>query len=487
MEAYVPPITPPERAPEPETEKPKQLKRNWFELFKRREDEPTPEQKASPEKPDAQAEKRGEVLKAPDRRRFAADIMMIIRGEQLRSAPVAKPEAPVAAVEHHEKPTPEVAKPEVLQPPIIERAKEVGRGVLRLIGRVRGDVEAADRREHVAVPTDFEPLVAADADVRAAMQELIAPIEELELAQGHPPIETVADPEHDAVLDKAVGTSPEGGDGGGPRLDVEKSPLTRTFEVVAAVAEVAAREALDAKERITRRMGRARKIGVFALGAASAGGFAYTWQRLRQIKKEQRELRREHQRFEAEVRAMQAAEETRLHELEATNVDTLSQPQRQQFVEEVSTFAHQQAAEIRSTARYQQQAEVAQRHTVNRTEPAGSKPEVAFTPQERTETVRNYPEKPPLLPTPEHNGLIDRLSGVVRRARDGEGVGVTRGIAAASSKLVSAFGRKKQPQDDDLSKGVTPAQPQKTTQAWLLSAALGLGIIIVILFMTGIL
>lgn len=287
-------------------------------------------------------------------RRLAATVMALLHGESgYTREPVFDAAAHVAEAVIELDPvtapsrTEIVAVPEapvIEAPQFIERAKEMGRGVLRLIGRVKQEVHAADVYEQSISPTNLEPLAVADADIRAAMEELVAPIEAIETPLA---IAGVGQGEH--TIDAAVQYA--GGDREVGFLAEPKSPFARTLEVAASVATVAAREALDVKEKVFARTSVLRKAGLFALGAATAGGFAYTWDRIRSIKKEQRDLRREHKRFEVEVRAAQGREEHRLHELEVSNVQSMTRPERQQYVQEVSEFAHKRAEEIRTTAR----------------------------------------------------------------------------------------------------------------------------------------
>lgn len=502
---YTPPIVPREHEPSLEPTKPK-ARRNIFELFKRREDEPTPDESESPEsKPKKIAGKSEKLPPASERRRFAADIIMLVRGdtERQRTSPAAfatekKPMSEQllteAAKAEHPPVIPNVETPHVLELaslPLVERAKEMGRGVLKLLGRVKSDVSAADRSERVAMPTNLEPLAVADADVRAAMRELIAPIEEYEATHPQPAVtpEGLPNPEpgEQDTITAAVETG--GGDGGGTLLEAPKSSLARTFEVAAAVASVTAREVLETKERYASRV---RKIGLFALGAATAGGFAYTWRRMRKLKKEQQAMRKEHKRFEAEVRAAQAKEERRLHELEQTNVSHLTRPERQQFVQEVSEFAHAQAAEIRTTAHTTEVLRPAAEHSVRpRPDTPGAAPETTVFTHRKLER----PEKPhgSVFDAPasaERGGIIERLGNVVGAKRTmHETTPAGSGFAGAGSKIMGALTGAKTAADNTARTAATPPvqQPKKYTQAWLLGAALAGSLVLAVLFLTGIL
>lgn len=349
MESFAPFPAPTERTSDSEPSKQKS-RWNFFEMFKKRDETAGVEFSPSLEVQDIKQPARPAETAAarPEGQRFAATVMSLLRGESARPAatsevrPVPAAEAVLAAERVVRqlaagKTAEEADQPE--QPAFIERAKEMGRGVLRMLTRARDEVRQADAVEHFTNPTSIESLAVADADVRAAMEELVAPIEALQASAGREPSDAI----EAAVL--------SGGDRDPSVLFEPKTPLARTLQVAAAVAGVTAREVLHAKERAWARTGAARKAGLFALGAATVGGFVYTWNRLREIKKEQRDIRREHRRFEAEVREAQAKEERRLRVLETTNVQGLTPPERRQYVEEVSEFAHRQAAEIRTAAR----------------------------------------------------------------------------------------------------------------------------------------
>lgn len=306
-------------------------RRNIFELFKKRTETQSP---LAPENELFAADSNH----APERREFAARVIALLGREVAKPAQTA--EKPGRAAERPSASHAERAQEG--QPPFVGRVQEIGRRVLTLIGHTQEGIRAADEREGVAIPTDLEPLAVADADLRAAIQELIAPIEAYPLPE---PNSNAEAPEPDAVQAALKGSKHSLA-----RLAEPASPISRAMELAAAVASVTAREVLDAKEKAVQRTGRLRKAGLFALGAATAGGFAYTWRRLRQIKKEQRAMHKNHKRFEAEVRAVQAQQERRLHELEGANVQHLPQTERQQFVYEVSELAHAKASEIRGTA-----------------------------------------------------------------------------------------------------------------------------------------
>jgi hypothetical protein len=497
----VQPIAPLEQEPILEPSKPK-ARRNIFELFKRQEEanktaEVTEKTKKTVEKPSGRSSEKSPP--ANERRRFAADIIMLIRSDEARQRmqpTLAEPEpkGERRTIELTQKLEPIEARPPVLELaalPLVERAKEMGRGVLRLISRVRSDVTAADRRERVTAPTDIQPLETADADVRAAMQELIAPIEEYQAS--HPVLSLETDtfetpkPEKDTVA-----TAIEFGGGPDPQmLEQPKSIFARTVELAAAVAGVTSREALEVKERHT---GRVRKVGLFALGASTVGGFAYTWRRMRKLKKEQREMKKEHRRFETEVREAQAQEERRLFDLEQTNVKGLTQPQRQQFVQEVSEFAHTQAAEIRTTAHATEVIYTPLNPGEQRALSVASKTSTETT--VFTGRKLEKPEKPhgsvfDMPASTEHGGIIERLGNVVSGFKHTESetsaTGSGGSFAAAGSPLAGASIGK----PGDAPQMPPSPQPQpslkKHTQAWLLGSGLAVALVLVVLFLMGVL
>ena len=463
METYVPPILPPERAPDyvPDQQKPR---RSFFELFKKQAEQTpiSPEAKtpmvteAAPERPSLK----------PERRKFAATVMSLLRGEAIAApAPayetgVGETEAvieldPVTAPSRTETAPLAVEAPTAEAPQFIERAKEMGRGVLRLLGQVTQEIRHADEAEHFTTPTNLEPLAVADADIRAAMEELVAPIEAIQA-----PVATT-EQAPDAV-DSVVAMS--GGDREFAFLNEAKSPFARTLEVAASVATIAAREALDVKEKVFTRTSTLRKFGLFAMGAATAGGFVYTWNRLRAIKKEQREMRRERKRFETEVRAIQEREEQRLHALEASNVQGMSQPERQHYVQEVSDFAHARAEEIRTTARMREVIQTP-----------------AAAPERARYEVPPLPEQPVILA--EKAGIVERIGAAFTNAKDSAGAALGGAVAAGASLLQ---GQQSQPQSTQQQAPQQPIQHQqkparaKTTQAWLWGMLLGVAIMVFI-------
>lgn len=450
MESHVPPILPPERAPDYGPDQPKP-RWNVFELFKKaeaaaRETTPDAAPQTAPERP---------ALK-PERRKFAAKVMALLHGAEA-PAPTYEAssfeEGAVIAIDRPAAPSlPAAETAPQLQtaetPLFVERAKEMGRGVLRLIGQVTQEINRADRNEHFTHITNLEPLAVADADVRAAMEELVAPIEAI---SAQPASELGPD-----VVDTAVQSG--GGDREMAFLNELKSPFVRSLEVAASVASIAAREALDVKEKVMTRTSTLRKVGLFALGAATTGGFIYTWNRIRDIKKEQRQLRREHKRFEAEVREVQAREERRLMELEMSNVQGMTPPERQQYVQEVSDFAHARAEEMRTTARMR---EVVQ---------------APVTP-ERPRYEAPQQERPVMQA--EKPGVMERIGTSLGAAKDSAGAALSGAVAAGASLL---HGRQQQgdapKQTDTRQKSARQAQPSTDSQAWLWGAILAVAVVV---------
>ncbi|HKX72489.1 MAG TPA: hypothetical protein VJM32_00565 [Candidatus Saccharimonadales bacterium] len=480
MERPAPFVAPPERVADLEPAKQKQ-RWNFFEMFKKRDEPASLESTPTAEAALGQRQdKRPDVSYIhPEHREFAATVMSLLRGESKRqeAAETSFSGEAVLAAERVTRPHAgeAVAAPEFIPPvqveqiPFVERAKEMGRGVLRMISRTRDEVTQADGAEPSVNPTDLEPLAVADADVRAAMEELVAPIEALQAPMQSAPGDSI----EAAVL--------SGGDRDPSILFEPKTPLARTLQVAAAVASVTAREVLHAKERALSRTGMARKMGLFALGAATVGGFVYTWNRMRDIKKEQREMRRDHKRFEAEVREAQAKEERRLHELEETNVQRLSQPERQQYVEQVSEFAHKQASEIRTAARtreilYQPTNEAPVEAPLRQTRPVVlyEQPAAAGAP----ETVAVAAPERPVIGS-EKSSIVERLSGVVGGVKGafGGGIGGAGTIVGATTQAhdPDATQYTKHPQAAQ-----APTPKRQSSQAWLWGFMLGVSVVVFI-------
>lgn len=464
MENLSPP-PPTETFPEPEAPKPKRWK--LFELFRKNEEETAVVEK--PLKQDAPAEHAPEKPTVTEPRRLAAGVLALLGGGL--SQPEERQPVPVAAVEQLPVATSEVEPDQTF---IVERARGIGRNVLKFVNRVKVEVAAADKREQVVSPTNMQPLLEADADVRAAMQELVAPIEAYGKKTQRAP-EAAVDLGEVAVgqqeLDAEVPVMAEGGEA---VALLTEAPADRAVEIAAAVAEGTANEILDARERAQKRAGIVRKVGLFALGAATMGGFVYTWRRMRQIKHEQRALERKQEQFEIEVRAHQRAEELRLQQLGQTHVEQLTQPERQEYVQEVSDFAHAQADEIRTVARSQEAAQ----------EIAGAPLPEASPPASRD--VRQFAlpvEKPSEAATFERPVIVSEESSSIERptsfgAKKQEGGGLLGGVAAASKELVDAVKGSAPKTTRAASKAPTQQPPLQTqpTQIWLLGLMLAGGI-----------
>lgn len=471
MESYAPFIAPPERAPDIEPSK-RKPRRNLFDVFKKR-DEPTGHERLRPlEAPEQKHVERPPVQQVrPEHERFAATVMSLLRGEALRSPAAVESDyngeailtaervtRPADSIEQTVEAAPTVA--ETL--PFVERAKEMGRSVLRVLGRAKDEVYEADRRDHFTNPTNLEPLAAADADIRAAMEELVAPIEALQSPAQREPRDAI----EAAVM--------SGGDHDPSVLFEPKTPLARTLEVAAAVASVTAREVLHAKERALMRTGVVRKVGVFALGAATVGGFVYTWNRLREVNREQRALRRERKRFETEVRENLAQEERRLHELEQTNVQGMTPPERRQYVEDVSEFAHKQAAEIRTVARARDiinQPQVQAEQTVPAYMRAVRQPEMSLS------ADLAMPERP-AMQSEQAGGMVEHMA--VTPGNSGHVLGgdaVTGEPPYDAAKLPQNTADPTHPVP-----GTVPSPParRQSSQSWLWGFMLGVAVVIFI-------
>lgn len=350
MEYNLPPVIGPEQFARLEPQPKKKALWNLFEAFRR-----SPAEEEKPEQarrtPPVTAEIAPVEPTAPERtpeaprrrRRFGASIMALLRGE---TAPTGAPERTRTAEPKETKEAPgdreHADTPEqTAEPTIIERAHEVGRGVLRLLTHVKEEVVAADQREQVVTPTDTEPLAEADERVRNAMRELIAPIEAYAAERG------ITEPAREAAQPDlaAPDHTPSGGDG--DRLP-EQSLRLPVLETATAVAAATAEAVMDrTAERATKRR---HRLGMFAVGAATVGVLVYNWRRQRALTKEQRALKKEYKRFEREVHTNNEDHRKRIEQLEQIEVATLTQAQRQEHVHEVSRFATRQAEVIHAVA-----------------------------------------------------------------------------------------------------------------------------------------
>lgn len=515
MESQRPQFTPVEKLQAPES-----AERHWkiFDVFKKNEqDQPKPE--AQNEDKKLKTEAAPEHRSPEQHRSIGKKIMNFLRGERPEHTPKIAPTT--------EQPQPLSTPESMPQPPIVERAKSIGRNVLQLIKRATGEVQQADAQEHVAHPVDIEPLAEAEKDVHLAMHELLAPVLAVEIpkvvrvslrqekpAQSEQPAESLPahqpapETQSDAVADIFANF-----DGDAPASFFE----ARTKSVAVAVAEVVAHAAFERHERRTPHTLRLQKVGIFALGAATAIGFMHTWHRIREVKKEQRELQKEYKRFEADVRQTQAVEAAKLHALEQAHVESMSRRERQQYVHEVSEFAHEQADEIRDVAHSRQTgtteavASVTQPVETVTNRPVHSKetvPTAAPQPQlyetfqppvvttERRLPPQNHLAKQervltPVAPnaTPEsHFGHKTPEQLKKAKASGGSGGAFGTAIMAAGTKVAtSLLGTvpKQLPINDPVP---TVQQPYVSpAQGWLFLCALAAGTIAVVLFVVGIL
>ncbi|HSW81358.1 MAG TPA: hypothetical protein VLG40_03100 [Candidatus Saccharimonas sp.] len=515
MEQQKSPFSTHERPPAPES-----TERHWkfLDVFKKDEQQqPKPQ---APEVQKSKSEAAPEQQSSERHRSLGKKIMAFLRGEQPEQTPQQMPTVEQARPPLPQ-PTPELAP----QPVIIERAKSIGRNVLQLIKRVTGEVQEVEAEEHVGHPIDVQPLVEAEGDVRLAMHELLAPVLAVEIPKvvrgsvGHehtPEAEQAAVPDHathvkmEENAPETPGDPFENYDG-----DAAANLEVRSQSLAVAVAEVFAHAALERRETRTPRGLRLQKIGIFALGAATAVGFVHTWHRIREVKKEQRELHKEYKRFEAEVRQTQAVEAAKLHALEQSNVESMSRRERQKYVYEVSEFAHEQADEIREVAQAQhvRTPEVVtpiiprldntpdQRQPVKIVHSAAPQPEhyetfqppmpvveQKFAPNPEHHIQAVAPEKTHedsfALKSPEQFKKTKRIDG-------GNGSGGTFGTAimAAGTKVASSLlGAAPKQRIADNPTPTTP-KPAYTSpaQGWLFLCALAAGTIAVVLFIVGIL
>jgi|GEM_PF-6800853 len=512
MEAPKLPFYSPEKAaaPEPTTE------RRWkiFDVFKRDSFEQQPD---TTEAKKPTTESNPEQHHEQRRRTVGKKIMDFLRGERREKVN----ETPQQTVEQA---TVSAKAPEVaLQPPIVERAKAIGHNVLQLIKRITGEVQEADKQEQAPSPVDIEPLVEAETDVRSAMRELLAPVLAVEipravfnsLAGDHKesPQETFdfaaektdmpatqsPDFEHSREFEQASSDGPS-------------MPEQHPIILASRIAESVARAIVERHNAPTERNLKLKKVGIFALGAVTLGGFLHTWRRIREVKQEQRELRKEYKRFEAEVRQTQEAEAAKLRALEQTHVEDLSRRQRQHYVDEVSEFAHEQANEIREVAHMRQAEIMPVTPHAERRESAAT----AVLPYAKSEAQKlPEPQKYESFRPPEFvshrvqknaeraqaaseaksgvlEHLIEKKTEALKKVQSGGGIaggGRALGstVMAAGTKVVSSLlGTKStqpmQPglQQSDDSAYVSPAQ------GWLFMCAIAAGTIALVLFVIGI-
>lgn len=519
----------PEQAPEAHDPPTKTKKRNPFELFKK---------DILPESPKQATEVSPENRPTPQRRkRLAAEVFSALRKEQAQSAEQTplREKAPLSEAQTPQKRPEETAYQEVSlsQPsaievplhgdalpapetlPFVARAKEMGRNVMRLIRRARTEVRVADQQEAVAIPTDLAPLAEADADVRAAMQELIAPIEAHQVVPAPEAVRAHAAPTAEVILPQETSEFPdtpvqeysyEGSDGQSTP-EVPVSPFVRAVEAVASVAALAGHEAVSVKERLEKKVARLQKFGIVAVGTATAAtataGAAYVLRRLRKLKKEHRHMQRENKRFEAEVQRTQVKEERRLQKLEQASPARLDQPMRQQYVEQVSEFAHQQATEIRTVAHSRELMQ----NTVIAS--VAEKPKIAVEqPQSKPETLTLYntqhresaslSERPvlgteraeiPKIQSERRAPVIETSSPERLKQSPLQQIGAQAAhtVGAATSHLTQMITGN--PAQTQIKQPVTSVEPKKMSvvQGWPFMLAIAAGAVVFVLLIFGIL
>jgi hypothetical protein len=515
MEYNLPPVVTPEQSPEPESPAAKKPRWNIFEAFKKSE----PEAAAEPG-----AERSAEPPK--QKRRFGESIMRLLRG--VEAAPEKPADTTPAAEKEPAMPRPPEqraaaeapATPEQApEPSLIERAQEMGRGVLALLKRVKGEVVAADEREHVVAPTDTQPLAEADEQVREAMRELVAPIEAYAAERGIPvTLDQASEPMPEAspapAAEQDWGGSANAGSDRLPSFTGSQAPLLETAVAAAAVA------AEVMSDRFERRTPLRRRLGLFAVGAATVGVLIYTWHRQREIRNEQKALKKEHKRFEKEVNDYQREERQRIEELERVQVESLSQAQRQAHVHEVSRFAVSQAEAIHTVARHQEERVLAR--TVHPTlerpvmpqqpaHPAAEKLQPFVMPAEVSPfNQQSQPtERDPFMPAEaprrtfvdkevrgsERRSVVERAMEALAKPKTGTaaaGGSTGGGLGGFANTLIGlttgqAPGEPVATGDDDAQTAQPQTQVRRSGQEWLLGVGLALGVGGVLLLLINVL
>ena len=204
----------------------------------------------------------------------------------------------------------------------VEGARNLGQGVLRLLGRTGESVREADTLRPEAKPTDIKPLARAEKRVEAALEELD------EAAEG-------------------ISSAPEYGGGGG-NFEIPEWQLRARQEQAAAQAWLDAERQIQAETYRDEIHSRLHMVGGLAVGAALLAGvsFAHNWYRLRQ-------MRKEHEKLETKITEQKkelTENDRRLDELERRPLPDMTQTERQAYVREVSGYATARAEEIKEVA-----------------------------------------------------------------------------------------------------------------------------------------
>jgi hypothetical protein len=493
MEHSLPPVAPPESPFQPELPAKKKSTWRFFEAFRKKDAEPVPQEGMLQPKGDAQS---AEALpdRAPEtapakRRRFGESVMQLLRGR------AATAERPTEAI-RPEQPAPVPEKPVAAPaetapaPTVIERAHELGKGVLGLLKQVRREVIAVDKLERVEQPTDIQPLDEADERVRSAIKELVAPIEAYAVEHGITE-ETEAEPQ--TASDQTTESQPEpafaapGGDG-------EQAFTFRIprLEAAFSVATAAAEYLTDGGERHRERHSR---LGLFAVGAATVGVLVYNWRRQRELRREQRSIQKEHKRVEKQMAEQQQADRQRIEQLEQVHIAGLSQAQRQEHVHQVSQFAVAKAEAIRTVAHSQERIitrpveRAAQRPVVVTRERAQTSVEAPRPSESVAErTIRTLAEAPRQIiidkqvrPEQQPATIIERALEVLQRKSASPASSTTTGGLGGLASTLIGLTTGKAPDvvaADATSTHAqqTPQPRRRTNQEWLLGVGLALGI-----------
>jgi hypothetical protein len=354
-------------------------------------------------------------------------------------------------------------------------------------------VLAADTQERVERPTDIQPLDEADAQVRAAMQELIAPIEAYAAERGissdtsglraeQPPLPATAlQPEQSTKDWGGSDTAPQ------PTFAGRSPMLDAAFAAVTSAAEYMSDRAERHRERHTR-------LGLFAVGAATVGVLVYTWRRQREIRKEQRALKKEQAHFTREMREQQQESQRHMERFEQVRVAQLSQLQRQEHVHEVSSFAVAQAEVMQTIARRREQSDVRAAvplATVSEFDPRlETQPRTLAEAPHQTFTAGEVhsPERPTIarraldVLRPKSSAATE--TGNSGNSASGGGFG---GLASTLIGLTTG----KAPPEPPTAQTPTPQQskpqPRRTNQEWLLGVGLAVGIVAVLLLLMNVL
>jgi hypothetical protein len=432
MEHSSPPINKDPRPVEAEAPKPPKPRWGFFELFGA---------KPSVERSEAKTAKNTEKVDVKEAKSEASVAKPKSLGEKLlgllgstntaETPPSESPEAKSEAISSPEPKTPETPEAKVtIVDKVVEGARNIGGGVLRLIGRAREQVEAADAKEPGVAPTDVEPLAKAEAKVETAMDE----------------------------LDQAAETASQSGGGD---FDMPIWQLRAQQEAAALYTQREVGRAIEAEVKRQTRRNRVHQTGALAVvSALFLGTEMYTWSKMRKMRKEQKLAEKRDFKQQEEI-----LEKThQIEELERRQVNVMDRAQRQEYVHEVSSYASAQAEHIQEAARNVRNS-LAERPELH---PANWPAERRAAPR----VVEKSPEKPVKV--------ADRAGEWLRAARSqlaATGGGFAGGAGHVFANLKSAVASKIK--DRQKSK-IADYSAHDTVQPWLNGALLLLGVVLLV-------